>query len=449
MVFDTSLVGITWAFTFAIILLSFIGKFGGCAIASRLTGYGWREASTIGALMSCKGLVANFSRVFIPAHFSDSLIELIVLNIGLQAGVLSQRVFSMFIVEALTLTCLTKPLVSVLYPLEYRNRADEMVLGDERGRPNEKVFEDKPWCHRVTVVLCQLDHIPSAMALTQLVIPSHNAPSNVTSTMTKTDTIGKLKAPEVSLDVLKLVDLSDRTSAIMKSSAADDLVHVDPVLGIFRMFGELNELAVTTSLLVIPYDDFARNVAEHAQRNGSNLILLPWLLPTTTANTSDLAAGGTGLTPRTPKADHNPFDILFHGARSKPSSDIHSQLVRDVFAQSKVDIALFIDTRDGPGSGIGGPMHVFLPFFGGPDDRLALTYVVQLCLNPRMTATVVRLTKRDGVASAGLERPTIAHLGENVNAGGLRVLIPTTQRGDGPTITSVRVVSCDPNSFGC
>lgn len=47
--------GITWAFTIAIACLAFLGKFGGCTIASRLSGFSWREASTIGSLMSCKG----------------------------------------------------------------------------------------------------------------------------------------------------------------------------------------------------------------------------------------------------------------------------------------------------------------------------------------------------------------------------------------------------------
>jgi len=49
--------GITWAFTIAIITLAFFGKFTGCTIAARISGFPWRESSTIGALMSCKGYV--------------------------------------------------------------------------------------------------------------------------------------------------------------------------------------------------------------------------------------------------------------------------------------------------------------------------------------------------------------------------------------------------------
>jgi Kef-type K+ transport system membrane component KefB len=46
-----------WGFTIAIILVAFIGKFGGCAVAARYIGFNWREAGAIGGLMSCKGSV--------------------------------------------------------------------------------------------------------------------------------------------------------------------------------------------------------------------------------------------------------------------------------------------------------------------------------------------------------------------------------------------------------
>lgn len=52
-----SLLGITWAFTVAICSLAFVGKFGGCTIAARFAGFSWRESSSIGTLMSCKGYV--------------------------------------------------------------------------------------------------------------------------------------------------------------------------------------------------------------------------------------------------------------------------------------------------------------------------------------------------------------------------------------------------------
>lgn len=49
--------GITWAYVVGVIAVAFVGKFVGGTIAARLCKLVWRESFTIGALMSCKGLV--------------------------------------------------------------------------------------------------------------------------------------------------------------------------------------------------------------------------------------------------------------------------------------------------------------------------------------------------------------------------------------------------------
>ena len=391
--------GLTWAFTIAIVCLSFTGKFGGGTLAARLLGFSWREASTVGSLMSCKGYVFASLVPVSPMDHNHRLIELIVLNVGLEAGILSKRVFSMFVFEALTLTFLTTPLVTAIYPPERRVWASNLPgkrpatqSGDGPGRDSSKSADDDwPWRYRFTVVLDKLEHVPGVLALTQLVLPKPLDPSATMSVTSAAETID-LKKPEVVVDALRLIELSDRTSAVMKSSAADTLKDTDPLLGIFRMFGELNDLPVSTSLSVVPYDDLPRSVADHAARHASQLVLLPWLPPIAQNPTEgDL----TNLTPKASIYEYNPFEAFFGNLSKgdKSASTTHSQFVRGVFAQSKSDVALFIDTGDR--SGAGGSHHVFLPFFGGPDDRLALEFVVQLCLNPKTTATVVRYIKRD------------------------------------------------------
>ncbi|KIL00203.1 hypothetical protein PAXRUDRAFT_821906 [Paxillus rubicundulus Ve08.2h10] len=378
--------GITWAFTIAIICLSFSGKFGGCTIVAKLLGFNWREASTIGSLMSCKGLV-----------------ELIVLNVGLEAGILPQRVFSMFVLEAVILTFLTTPLATALYPPECHVRVGTIgtavttEIGKESGDSGQNaptIVEEQPWRHRFTVVLDKLDHIPGAMALTQLVLPPPSIPLGITSATTVTvSAIEKIKKPDVSVDAIRLIELSDRASAVIKSPLSDTLIHTDPLLGIFRMFGELNDLPVSTSLFVVPYDDLVHTVVDHAKRHASQLVLLPWLPPTSHSNTVESSELGTV----TPKANYTPFEAISGNVSNtdKSTSTIHSQFVQGVFAESKTDVALFIDTGDRTGAG--GSQHIFFPFFGGLDDRLALEFVVQLCLDPRMTATVVKMDVEEPV----------------------------------------------------
>ncbi len=87
-----------WFFCFLIILVAIAGKFGGSTIAARVTGLSWREASTIGILMNTRGLM-----------------ELIVLNIGLEIGVLSPTTFTMMVIMALTTTFMTTPMLQWIY----------------------------------------------------------------------------------------------------------------------------------------------------------------------------------------------------------------------------------------------------------------------------------------------------------------------------------------------
>ncbi len=74
-----------------------IGKFVGSLVAARLTGQSWRTSAAIGVLMNTRGLM-----------------ELIVLNIGLDLGVISPTLFAMMVIMALVTTMATSPIVKGL-----------------------------------------------------------------------------------------------------------------------------------------------------------------------------------------------------------------------------------------------------------------------------------------------------------------------------------------------
>ncbi len=99
----------------------------------------------------------------------------------------------------------------------------------------------------------------------------------------------------------------------------------------------------------------------------------------------------------------------------KSISLVHSQFIRGIFKQSSTDVALYVDRFDKGAQRVGvlgryGKQHILLPFFGGPDDRLALEFVVQLCANPKITATVIRVTKADSAyTDEPLVRPGAAY----------------------------------------
>ena len=90
-----------WQITGLIVLVAITGKFIGSAFASKIMGQNWRDSLTIGALMNTRGLM-----------------ELVVLNIGYDLGILSPQVFSMMIIMALVTTFMTGPaldLISMLF----------------------------------------------------------------------------------------------------------------------------------------------------------------------------------------------------------------------------------------------------------------------------------------------------------------------------------------------
>jgi Kef-type K+ transport system membrane component KefB/nucleotide-binding universal stress UspA family protein len=100
--------------TALIILVACIGKFGGSALAARATGMPWRESAAIGTLMNTRGLM-----------------ELVILNIGRELGVITPAVFAMMVLMALVTTFLTTPALQLIYPR--RLYASLPLVGRRRG----------------------------------------------------------------------------------------------------------------------------------------------------------------------------------------------------------------------------------------------------------------------------------------------------------------------------
>jgi Kef-type K+ transport system membrane component KefB len=88
-----------WLYCAVIIVLAVAGKLGGSMFSARLNGMTWRESAAVGLLMNTRGLV-----------------ELVILNIGLDLGILSPALFSIMVLMALVTTLMTTPLVSWVYP---------------------------------------------------------------------------------------------------------------------------------------------------------------------------------------------------------------------------------------------------------------------------------------------------------------------------------------------
>ena len=88
-----------WGFTALIVAVAVVAKYGGSAVAARVGGLSWRESRALGVLMNTRGLM-----------------ELVILTIGLDLGVISPALFAMLVIMAIATTFLTTPLLEWVYP---------------------------------------------------------------------------------------------------------------------------------------------------------------------------------------------------------------------------------------------------------------------------------------------------------------------------------------------
>lgn len=102
--------GHLWQVCGLIIAVAIVGKFIGSAVAARFIGQTWRDSLAIGALMNTRGLM-----------------ELVVLNIGYDLGILSPEVFAMFVLMALFTTFMTGPSLDIINMI-FKKEKDENVV---------------------------------------------------------------------------------------------------------------------------------------------------------------------------------------------------------------------------------------------------------------------------------------------------------------------------------
>ncbi len=102
-----------WLLCAAIFAIAVLGKMGGSALAARWSGLSWRDSWALGSLMNTRGLM-----------------ELVVLNIGYDLGILSPPLFAMFVIMAIATTSMTGPLLTLILP-ELRRRDSKLPTGVE------------------------------------------------------------------------------------------------------------------------------------------------------------------------------------------------------------------------------------------------------------------------------------------------------------------------------
>lgn len=249
-----------------IILVACIGKFGSSALASRLTGHTWRESAAIGVLMNTRGLM-----------------ELVVLNMALDLGVISPTLFTMMVLMALLTTFITSPLLQIIYPqaVQTRELAEaslELTSPSQTSNPMVSVVPPAP---EATV--------PGFVVL-MCVAFERSGPAMVTL---GSALIGRPRpgdAPESGgrLYALRLVPPSDRLSAYVQAGSVpvatpSATAALAPLL---QRAGELGAMVRPLSF-ISPRPGY--DICNVAEVKSAQLVLLGWHKPVLSGN----VLGGT------------------------------------------------------------------------------------------------------------------------------------------------------------
>ena len=135
--------------TLILTVVAIVCKFGGTMLASRVTGLGWRESAVIGTLMNTRGLT-----------------ELIVLNLALEKGVISEALFAMLVIMALITTFMAGPVLHLLDPRnEYGAPVEEEL---EEARKVSQDLSTIPIPERAILVAPQTEgSLPQLVALAE------------------------------------------------------------------------------------------------------------------------------------------------------------------------------------------------------------------------------------------------------------------------------------------
>lgn len=114
---------VLWLYAALVLAAACVGKFGGAAVVAKWFGSSWREASAIGVLMNTRGLV-----------------ELVILTVGLQFGVINDRVFAIMVIMALVTTFMTTPLLYWIYPAHLLEREARKAAAGEQAAQAKKSY---------------------------------------------------------------------------------------------------------------------------------------------------------------------------------------------------------------------------------------------------------------------------------------------------------------------
>ncbi|KAL3635652.1 Cation/H(+) antiporter 18 [Castilleja foliolosa] len=318
----------SWGLLVLVILTACFGKIAGTLVVSLLCKIPFKEAMTLGILMNTKGLV-----------------ELIVLNIGRDRGVLNDQTFAIMVLMALFTTFITTPIVMAIY------KPARMAKSDYKHR----TIQRKETKTQLRMLACfhSTRNIPSLINLIEA-------------------SRGIEKQEGLLVYAMHLTELSERSSSILMVHKArrngmpfwNKACDSDPnqVVIAFEAFQHLNQVSVRPTTAISSISSMHEDICNSASKKVSMIIL--------------------------PFHKHQRVDGHLETTRAELR-----HVNRRVLEHAPCSVGILVDR------GLGGTSHVSASkvdytvttfFFGGPDDREAVSYGTIMAEHPGIHMKVVR-----------------------------------------------------------
>lgn len=230
----------SWFLFCAAILSASFGKILGCFSGAKLSGLSWRESLTIGVLMNTRGVI-----------------ELIVLNLGLESKVISEKLFAAFIAMSLVTTFLTVPLVSFIFPKDMYKRYEPSFSDSEISNSGSTSIKSNISTHNPLKVLACLENdkvMPSTILIFQALF--------------------KTQKP-ITIFALRLLHKENRASNIMIQSDSINTLKHDTCINVFRSFGNLYKYPIKSLFTVSPRSAYHADILEASKDLFVNMVYFP------------------------------------------------------------------------------------------------------------------------------------------------------------------------------
>ncbi|KAG0280232.1 K(+)/H(+) antiporter [Linnemannia exigua] len=385
--------GKTWGLVVLTTFVACFGKIVGCTGAARLQGMEWRESLAIGVLMNCKGLI-----------------ELIVLNIGYDAGVINDRVFVIMVAMCLITTCMTTPAVSYIYPVHYQRASALRALAKEKAKNGDIERDgdvDKTEFNNKGIMLCldKIHNLPAMMTFLDMlhfVVPKSEEAASSGSNVSahgahdlSSNIVTFAPLPPKSgptLLALRLLHLTERSSSVlMAATERADVLSRDALMTVFQAFAKLNNILVQPRMtLSTDPDDFAHSICDEAADSGAGVVIIPWNSSSLPELPSINAEGGdNAVIPRPVVTSNTPL------VSRLLSTTANSGLVTAVFV--------------GRDFGGGHFATIVVPLYGSQDDKDALKLASSLSHRRTADILIIRI-EADKTAVEGETRIEVDNL---------------------------------------